>query len=188
MKIAICDDELNFCNELSELINNFCSQHSIAEPVELCVMTKPAEILRDFALYDVIFMDIEMPEINGITVSEKILEICPEIILVFISNRDDMVFNALNIYPYGFIQKKNMYTQVSRVLDKIFSLNLPQNKKITFKTPKGEIVLKLGDVICFTSVNHSVYVITHNKANIKIKNTLGVLEKTLQPFGFACLN
>ena len=57
--------------------------------------------------FDILFMDIEMPEIDGISICQKIRQVNSETLVVFISNKDELVFSTFEVQPFRFIRKSH---------------------------------------------------------------------------------
>ncbi len=57
--------------------------------------------------FDILFMDIEMPEIDGISICRKIRKVNSETLVVFISNKEELVFSSFEVQPFRFIRKSH---------------------------------------------------------------------------------
>ena len=55
--------------------------------------------------FDVVFLDIEMNEIDGISLAEYIKNNNSKIDIVFVSNRADRVFETFDVSPFAFVRK-----------------------------------------------------------------------------------
>ena len=77
--------------------------------------------------FDIIFLDIEMPGMDGISVCKKIREIAPNALVIFISNKEDLVFQTFEVQPFRFIRKseyiKQLPTLVNGIISKLNALN-----------------------------------------------------------------
>jgi len=66
------------------------------------------KMLESHYHYDVIFLDIEMPELDGISVCRQIRSLCPDVLVVFISNKEELVFSTFEVQPFRFIRKSQI--------------------------------------------------------------------------------
>lgn len=69
---------------------------------------------------DVVFLDIDMPEINGIELAEKIQNACPEIIIVFVTAYDQYAVKAFDLNAIDYIikpiQRKRLDETIRRLM------------------------------------------------------------------------
>ena len=64
MKIAICDDEILYIEKIKKIVSSFIESEKIVAEIE--TFTSGCELVESESLYDVVFLDIEMPGLNGI--------------------------------------------------------------------------------------------------------------------------
>ena len=85
IEIAIVEDEENYRNILQEYLQKY--EQEYREQIHLSVYTDGDEITENYsAKYDIIFMDIEMQFMDGMTAARKIREADKGVIINFISN------------------------------------------------------------------------------------------------------
>ena len=70
MKIAVCDDELTVREQVSDIIKTYFDERK--RNAELTLYESGSKMIEDKEAYDIIFLDIEMPEINGIETAEAL--------------------------------------------------------------------------------------------------------------------
>lgn len=111
MKIAIIDDEQVFLDELRGRISTLCEHFNFE--CEIKCYDSPALIKDEDYLtkFEIILLDIDMPHINGIELADKInkhrhSQMIPYII--FVSAMDNLVFDALEQFPYSFVRKSHL--------------------------------------------------------------------------------
>ena len=68
MKIAILDDEIYYCNKIEKLIH----ENKLLETCTIDKYTKPIDFINRTKHYDILFLDIDMPEIDGIALSKQL--------------------------------------------------------------------------------------------------------------------
>ena len=56
--------------------------------------------------YDVLFLDIDMPSLNGIELAQNYLQNHDDTTIIFITNKYDLVFNAFSVHPLISLKKK----------------------------------------------------------------------------------
>lgn len=109
MKIAIIDDEKAFAERLrSYVLTLFAEKHTAAD---VTVTDDPENILYTGKQFDVILLDIEMPGCSGIDLASKINEQkggSDKPYIIFVTNRDGLVFDALKQQPFSFVRKSHL--------------------------------------------------------------------------------
>ena len=109
MKIAIIDDEKAFAERLrATVLKIFSEQHTAAD---VTVADDPENILYTGKQFDVILLDIEMPGCSGIDLASKIHEQkggSGKPYIIFVTNRDGLVFDALKQQPFSFVRKSHL--------------------------------------------------------------------------------
>lgn len=85
-RIAICDDERIFAEELKMLISAYLSEKGIAFEIDLFKSGVEFSALETgIARYTAVFLDINMDGMNGIEAAQKIRAISREVFIVFVT-------------------------------------------------------------------------------------------------------
>ncbi len=108
VRIALCDDEMLILPHLSAEIKNALFEKNYRP--EIITFTSARELLN--YLYsgfenDVYFLDIDLPEQDGITLAKKIHIRQPDAIIIYLSAREDLVFDTFPTQPLAFIRKSS---------------------------------------------------------------------------------
>lgn len=118
MKIAVCDDSFQYrqiiINNLKEitLMPNFsCAEFSSSE--DLLYSYNNGE------KFDIIFLDVEMGEIDGVEAGIKIREYDSKAIIIFISNHPQYAIPAYDCEAFYFIVKPIVPTKFKKVINKV---------------------------------------------------------------------
>lgn len=83
---------------------------------------------QNYEHYDVIFLDIEMPGLNGIEVCKKIRSAGTNALIVFISNKESLVFDTFEVEPFRFIRKR-FFDELAPDLVKAIKIKLEEKSK-----------------------------------------------------------
>lgn len=86
MKIAICDDEREFLENVGLAIETYLNEKGLEYNIDLYNSGKVIMELREnIVSYDVVFLDINMPEVSGLEVAEWIRTYSDNVNIVFIT-------------------------------------------------------------------------------------------------------
>ena len=105
-QICIVDDEDNSLNQLKEILLKFFKEKSIQ--VDIFSFNNPINFLDNFVSnkYDLIFLDISMPQINGIDVGKKIREKDISTTIVFTTSLIQYALSGYEVNAFDFISIK----------------------------------------------------------------------------------
>ena len=84
LRIAICDDSLSDLTSINDILVNFLHSHSIEYEIEL--FDNGNSLLNSLISFDLILLDIEMNEKNGIEVAQEIRTYNSDSKIIFINN------------------------------------------------------------------------------------------------------
>lgn len=106
MKAAICDDTVEDAEFMEKHIKEYFMKKSI--PYECNVYQSSKALwyeIEDGQAFDLLFLDIEMQELNGFELAAKIQETAPDILIIFVSAYESYVYKSFEFRPFRFIPK-----------------------------------------------------------------------------------
>ncbi|HWQ30464.1 MAG TPA: DNA-binding response regulator, partial [Negativicutes bacterium] len=183
MNCIIVDDEYPSIQELSYFISNF-STIKILEKFDDSI--KALEYVQKHTV-DVIFLDINMPKLNGLAFSRVINTMSTKPVFVFISAYSEYAIEAFEVAAFDYILKPYSETRIVDVLQRL--------EKNAAKGRSGKMTLWKNDklfVVCMNDVcyceahEHEVFV--HTKAeHFKVSASISeFLNKLPQENFFRC--
>ena len=117
---AICEDEPAVLDYLCKQLGN--SLRSDGNEYHFDCFTQGEDLLHKInsgTNYHLYFLDIEMPGINGIDVCRKIRSRDEDSLVIFISNKEEMVFQTFEVQPFRFIRKNHFMEELLALTDGI---------------------------------------------------------------------
>lgn len=158
-RIAICDDEIAICSQLEKILLDY--RDSTFEEFAIDVYYSGEELfkfLSNGADYDILFLDIEFKQINGIQIGEKIRdELKNESMqIVYISGKQSYAMELFNSRPLNFLVKPLDAHRVIHVLKKGMELSNKKNQYFTYKQGKSTKKALVKDILYFESINRQV--------------------------------
>lgn len=159
LNIAIVDDELSDIARLKNFIQNWSvvSEHTLNA---IRTYTSGEEILRDYlpGMFDIIFMDIIMKEINGVETARKLREHDTGLIIVFMTTSREYAFDAFPVHPFDYVLKPYGQKDVKRVLDDAMRAVSAEEPGVTFRSAHSEYTIQMRDITSVVSNGHHIEV------------------------------
>lgn len=148
MNILIVDDEVDTLNE----INFYVKKHKVCDYSVIC--TNPLRALEEVEKlhFDAALLDIEMPVMNGLELSEQLLNISPYMKIAFITAYNSYATEAFDVNAIDYVLKPIREERLVRALDRLLSkgtINLQEKEdrpKLSIYT-MGKLVVKIGEDI-----------------------------------------
>lgn len=185
MKIAICDDEEMFSSQLKEYLESYYkSMDLIIDKFE-----SGEEFLKRYTNmncgYDIIFLDIEMKQIDGIETAKKLRELNNDIIIIFLTSHLEFAPEGYEVNAFRFLIKPIQKEKLKNALLDV-QYQIDRNKKILIKDKDREVLLKYTDIVYIEAQNVNIKICTMNEKFL-IRKTLREIEEELKgPTFFKC--
>lgn len=181
MNIIICDDELAFANLLKEKIEEIC----MGEENKIKVETSGASLLKnkDLDKLDAVFLDIEMPGMDGIKIADEIRKFNQYVHIVFISNREELVYQSLVYRPFRFIRKSKMNAELEEALKALVKEVREASKYIVVGNSSKSYKVHIADIMYIESAKHDITIHTEDEI-ICVRDTMTRLEDVLEKYYF----
>ena len=187
LKIALLDDDKTALLISKGAIESFFQEKNIAisldafsSPVNFLAMAKEEN-------YRLVFLDIDMPEINGLEAGKQLKQFNPQTDIIYLSQREDLVFDTLQLHPFGFIRKSRIIQDFANVLELFVNTALntnSENKKITISS-KTETISADIDQIMYIEGNKNYQTFYLKDGNVfDARVLMGDLETKLKEHGF----
>lgn len=146
-KIAICDDENLFAEELKELISGYLMEKGLVFEIDTYSSGEAlVELGIEMVQYTVVFLDINMDKVDGIMAAEKIREVSREVFIVFVTAYVDYSLEGyrLDVVRYLLKGNANFQSNINECMDAIIDkMNYSVIKReFDFKEGRKEISLE----------------------------------------------
>ena len=148
--IYICEDQKEHSSRLSEV----CTSLSKDYPHTLNVFSSAEGMLKQFEQFseggkqvpDLVLLDIELGQMDGITLGKKIKQMYPEIFLVFVTAYAEYAVKGYEANAFRYLLKP-VSQELMRSLFQDIHAEYKKKKKINVKTTEGEMVVNLQDLL-----------------------------------------
>ena len=182
LSIAVCDDEIIECCNIAGKIKGILDEMKV--PFILRQFGSGKELLRTPEVFDILFLDIIMQDLDGMKTAHLYREKAADKMLVFISSSRDYVFEAYDVEPLQYLVKPLDETKLKKVLQKavIKTESHPQEFLIVSKNRQKKKVF-LDDIYYFEIKGRKIDI--HGTEGLfTYYGQIGILENSLQGKGF----
>ena len=182
MRIAICDDEVFFMENLEKQLRVCLGQYD--EEQQFAKFSYGSQLLSEQKknCFDVVFLDIDMPSISGFEVAEKIREEFEQTYIVFVTSKNDLVYDSIRFEPFRFLRKDHLAEELPETIESLLK-KMRMNQQYVIKKDDAVIKINASDIVYVESQKHKL---TFHLTNDEISKNdrLKTIEKELSPFGF----
>lgn len=186
LDVMICDDEEPHILHLRQLLEQLQDEIGL----RITPHNSPEKLLQQLedkvkcgeALPDVIFLDIRMPEVDGISFGKALHNIAPDIYVVFTTAYKEYAIEGYEAQAFRYLLKPLTNEAVQKVLKEI-QRDMGKKKKLIVKLAKGESVLALHEILYLSAEDK--YTILYTMDGYYVDRTsLNDYESLLSPYGF----
>lgn len=151
--IAVCDDDKTVCRQVQALLY----QYSI--DLKISVFNSGSELLRNNNPYDIIFLDVEMPEINGIKTTDELRRRNKNIYVIFLTNHPNYIDEAFKVRAYRYFNKPVSQSRLCEVMREVEREAL-EEAKISLSSKGRTCIVNISDITHIEAYGDGTYIYT----------------------------
>lgn len=155
MKIAICDDEKIFLQDLEQKIYGIIS----GLDCEVRPFSSAEALLSSQEAFDLIFLDIEMGGLDGMSAARKLRETDTSTPIVFLTSHTEMAIDGYEVNAFRFLKKPVEDAKLKQTLQDIQLMKASQ-KGVLIKSEGEEIVIIPSEILFLESDNNNIRIVT----------------------------
>ncbi len=159
MRILICDDDSLVVEQLQKYIRNFFKNISLKCP-EIACFSDGESLLADTGEKDILFLDIEMPGINGIYVGNELKRANDNIIIFVVTSYSQYLDDAMRFHVFRYLSKPLDIHRFFRNMKDAIDLYTTMAINLPIETKQGVHTLPASSVIAVEAQGRKVTVHT----------------------------
>lgn len=180
MRIAICDDEERYRVELKTILDKIL----INAEYDIDTFDNGNRLTESFAAqaYDLVFLDIEMPAVDGITLAKRLRSVSEKVFIVFLTGHVEYAIEGYEVNALRYLTKPVDVEKLKEVI-RYVQERQGSSRQIIIKEDGEEYLIDINDIIYMESENQNVRIIT-SKGEHSIRYNIGDFEDQLRNDGF----
>lgn len=160
MNILICDDETQYIEQLKKCVDEFMQTHLIN--YEIYTETNPKNIIENDTVYQLAFLDIQMNDIDGISLAKILKDRNSKIIIFFVTSYNNYQDEAMDLRAFRFFEKPFKPGRLHSGLEKAMEYIDESYIDFYVSTRKEQIRVSVDDVLYVERANRRVTLATTN--------------------------
>lgn len=184
MKIGICDDSKTDRERLRGLLEEYGQQeHQQLEYTEYesgVALCKDAEMLKS---YDLVFLDINMDDMDGLKTAKQIKEVCPNLHIILVTAYMNYALDGYKVKASRFLLKDDLEQTIYECMKDMQKEIGQKAQVVCFPFVEGKISLRADEIIYIETSRHKNLFYTKNQT-YSIYKKLDDIEVILKGMGF----
>jgi DNA-binding LytR/AlgR family response regulator len=171
VNIAICDDNLEDMKTLLEALYAYDSSFQIS------IYSDGQQFLEDWSehkvLFDILFLDINIPVVNGIDIARKIQRGSTDLKIIFVSFSNKHYSEAYEVFAFNYIIKPVNSKKLNYILDKALNdIAKVRRKQICFSYKNSKFRIYCDNIMYIESRDKTIYFHMKDKRTLKCYSKL----------------
>ena len=178
VNFAICDDSVVDSNYVKELVMQWANDKKYQ--VNIDIFSSAEAFIFHYVEnkeYDVLLLDIEMGNMDGVTLARQIRKSNKSVQIVFITGYSDYIAEGYDVEALHYLMKPLKKEKLYDVLDRAVNKIMQNEKQLVLNTFDEMIRIPLHEII-YIDVDRN-YVTLHSNKDYTVKKTLAEIEKEL---------
>lgn len=174
IKIAICDDEANAVSLHENIVKESLQKNSIGYEITRYTHSDNLlyDIIEDDFFYDLILLDIEMPTMSGMEISEKIKPCLPNVKIIFVTSHIEYAIDAFELSIFRYVPKSSLEKRLpTAIIDAAKLIEIETGQEYTIQTNSRMERIAFKDILYIQRDGKNANIIT-NAGVSKVRKSL----------------
>lgn len=179
IQCALVDDSLNDIQIIKNTVFHLCYGTDTMIQISSFQTPSNTEILDPFNMY---ILDIDMPDMNGFDLANKIYEKYPDAVIIFCTMHDNLVYDSFRLNAFYFVRKSNLEEDLAYSLKKYISLRT--HDTYVARTSTGIEKIPFDQIIYFEVAHNDMYIHLKDNNEIRERKSMQKLGAEINSAGF----
>ncbi|WP_246563901.1 response regulator [Paenibacillus montaniterrae] len=150
----LVDDENLALLQLERMITNAFTEHGVQDQIQELKSFQLVQQALDYAKQsppDLIFLDIQMPEITGLEAAEYFQQMLPEVEIIFVTAYDEFAVKAFELNAMDYLLKPVSASRLSKTVNRIMARRKDKQPQVLVEKPQAK-----QKIYCFNHIRFQV--------------------------------
>lgn len=187
VRIAVCDDNVLAAEQIRKILSQECRR--FWAELQIGVFTDAGALVEADRenRFDVLFLDICMPGMDGFQLAEKVRKSSGRRFLIFVTSQDDLVYQVFTYEPFDFVRKRSeklMRQDIAGVLSRLAAQFVQEELLVLEGAYHVQEKVRIREIrYLWSQKNYLLYMLADNR-QVRIRGTMAEAQRALEPKGF----
>ncbi len=167
MRILICDDDDAIVTKLKKYVIEYFKHKKLKVP-EISSYNNGEDLLNDSGEKNIIFLDVEMPGLNGIYIGRELKQHDRNTIIFIVTSFAEYLDDAMRFHVFRYLSKPLDKQRLFQNMNDALQLYNSTNTKIPLETKDGVYTVSASDIIFIEGRKRTIHVYTTHREYIVI--------------------
>ena len=185
LRIAICDDEKYMSDKIKMMVSDYFCEKNM--DIVISQFSSGEELLKDNRTIDILFLDIQMKDMDGMETARKLRNRKFKGVLIFITVLKEMVFQSFEVQAFDYLVKPIEASYFERTMERLLDTmkNAGESSLLVQKGYESSIVL-LEEIVFCEIIDRKVYLHLVSSEIIDFYERIENLETKLDSSFYRC--
>lgn len=184
VQIAILEDDPSDLASLKDCLDRYAREQR--QRFSIASFSDPAVFLEQCQPgYDLLFLDIDLPAMNGMEVARRLRERGSTVTLVFVTNLEQYAVSGYAVDALDFVVKPINYYRFSSMMRRALRRIANRQSREVVIQSAGGITRILVDTLYYVEIRDHLLIYHTEQGNLTAWGKLSEVEAQLAPWGFA---
>lgn len=187
IRIAVCDDNALAAEQIQKILSQECRHFWEECRIEVFADAVTLVEADRENRFDVLFLDICMPEMDGFQLAEKVRKNSSKRFLIFVTSQDDLVYQVFTYEPFDFIRKRSeelMRQDIAEVLARLSAQFVQEEVLVLEGAYHIREKIRIREIrYLWSQKNYLLYMLENNR-QVRVRGTMAEAQRALEQKGF----
>ena len=185
IRVAICDDEKYMSDTIKTMVSDFFRRKNLKAVITQ--FSSGEELLKHDKIIDILFLDIQMKNMDGMETAKKLRRREFKGFLIFITVLKEMVFQAFEVQAYDYLVKPLEERHFNRTMERLFvSMQNANEANLLVQKGSESRIIPFEDIVFGEVIDRKVYLTLLSSEVIDYYDRIENLEAKLDSRFFRC--
>ncbi len=185
LHIAVCDDEKYMSDKIRMMVSDFFCRKNM--DIEILQFSSGKELLKYDGIIDILFLDIQMKDIDGMETARKMRSRKFKGVVIFITVLKEMVFRSFEVQAFDYLVKPIEPSHFEKTMERLLvsMKNAGESSLLVQKGYESSIIL-FDDIVYCEIIDRKVYLHLASSEIVDFYDRIEKLETKLDSRFFRC--